>query len=39
MGKDIWNVPFDDITLMLKVRTHCTAKEKVPKNPRVKKNP
>jgi hypothetical protein len=20
MGKDIWNVPFDDITLMLKVR-------------------
>jgi hypothetical protein len=21
MGKDIWNVPFEDITLMLKVRT------------------
>jgi hypothetical protein len=21
MGKDIWNVPFDDITLMLKVRS------------------
>jgi hypothetical protein len=27
MGKDIWNVPFDDITLMLKVRSHCTAEK------------